>query len=253
MARLAILTEDFRLSFKLIEKLRSENLDFIVIDVNKLIPDDNIVWFSSPTEIVNFPSVGTPIPVEKNNIDEAILSAIFHLKRTAKPSSLVIGIDPGPYPGVAWIVDGAFNGVMQLTSVKDVIVKLQKLMSIAEFDKVTIRVGDGAPLIRDRIINDCIAENWVVEEVNETKTSIGLIRNKHSISALRIAANSGSKVWQMRELKPTDGEIKYIQTESRKRSNGEKTISRLTAVLVARGELSMEDAIARDRHHSSEE
>ena len=57
----------------------------------------------------------------------------------------------------------------------------------------------------------------------------------------------------MRELNPSDGEIKYIQTESRKRSNGEITISRLTAISVARGELSMEEAIARDRHHSSEE
>ena len=253
MVRLAIRTEDFRLSFKLIEKLRSENLEFEVIDVNKSIPNENIVWFSTPTEIVNFPSVGTPIPVENDNIDDAILAAIFQLKRSAKPSSLVIGIDPGPYPGVAWIVDGAFNGVMELTSVKEVVPKLQNLIRIAKFDTITIRVGDGAPLIRDRIINDCIAENWVVEQVNETKTSIGLIRNNHSISALRIAANSGDKVWQMRELNPSDGEIKYIQTESRKRSNGEITISRLTAISVARGELSMEEAIARDRHHSSEE
>ena len=57
----------------------------------------------------------------------------------------------------------------------------------------------------------------------------------------------------MRDVKPSDGEIKYIQTESRKRSNGEITISKNTAVLVARGDLSMEDAIAKNSHHSSEE
>ena len=85
---------------------------------------------------------------------------------------MIIGIDPGPYPGVAWMVDGAFNGVMELTSVDDVIPKLEKLIDIANFESVTvIRIGDGAPLIRDRIINDCIAENWIVEQVNETKTS----------------------------------------------------------------------------------
>ena len=138
------------------------------------------------------------------------------------------------------MVDGAFNGVMELTSVDEVIPKLEKLIDIAKFDSVVIRIGDGAPLIRDRIINDCIAENWVVEQVNETKTSIGLIRNNHSISALRIAANSGSKVWQTRDVNPSDGEIKYIQTESRKRSNGEITISKTTAISVAKGELSME-------------
>ena len=253
MARLAIRTEDFRLSFKLIEKLRSENLGFEVIDVKKSIPNDEIVWFSTPKEIVNFPSKGTPIPVENDNIDDAILSAIFQLKKSTIPISMVIGIDPGPYPGIAWIVDGAFNGVLELTSVEEVVPKVQKLIRIAKFASVTIRVGDGAPLIRDRIINDCIAENWVVEQVNESKTSVGLIRNNHSISALRIAANSGAKVWQMRELNPTNGEIKYIQTESRKLSNGEITISKPTAILVARGELSMEDAITRDRFYSSEE
>ncbi len=108
-------------------------------------------------------------------------------------------------------------------------------------------------MIRDRIINDCILQNWIVEQVNETKTSLGLIRNNHSISALRIAANSGTKVWQTRDLSPTDGEIKYIQTESRKRSNGEITISRSTAVLVALGEMSMDEAITTCRHYSSEE
>ena len=130
---------------------------------------------------------------------------------------------------------------------------LRKLIDIADFETVTVRIGDGAPLIRDRIINQCILQNWIVEQVNETKTSSGLIRNNHSISALRIAANSGTKVWQTRDLNPTDGEIKYIQTESRKLSNGKMTICRSTAVLVALGEMSMEEAITTRRHYSSEE
>ena len=253
MARLAIRTEDFRLSFKLIEKLRLRNLEFEVIDITKPIHNENIIWFSTPSEIVNHPTLGTPIPVEIDNIDDAILSAIFQLKPTGKSVSLIIGIDPGPYPGVAWIVDGAFNGIKELASVAELIPYLQKLIHIADFETVTVRIGDGAPLIRDRIINECILQNWIVEQVNETKTSSGLIRNNHSISALRIAANSGAKVWQTRDLNPTDGDIKYIQTESRKRSNGKMTISRSTAVLVALGEMSMEEAITTGRDYSSEE
>ena len=253
MARLAIRTEDFRLSFKLIEKLRLRNLEFEVIDITKPIHNENIIWFSTPSEIVNHPTIGTPIPVEIENIDDAILSAIFQLKPTGKSVSLIIGIDPGPYPGVAWIVDGAFNGIKELASVAELIPYLQKLIHIADFETVTVRIGDGAPLIRDRIINECILQNWIVEQVNETKTSSGLIRNNHSISALRIAANSGAKVWQTRDLNPTDGDIKYIQTESRKRSNGKMTISRSTAVLVALGEMSMEEAITTRRDYSSEE
>ena len=166
---------------------------------------------------------------------------------------MVIGIDPGPYPGIAWLVDGAFCGILELTSIQEIIPNLLKLRRIADFKDITIRVGDGAPLIRDRIINDCISRNWIVEQVDEKKTSSGLIRNNHSISALRIAANSGKKIWQLRNITPTEGDIKYIQTESRKRSKGEFTISKAVAILVAKGELSMEEALEQHGHSSSEE
>lgn len=252
MSRLAIRTEDFRLSFKLIEKLRLKSLDFEVIDVKKMVPSENIIWFSSPSEILGYPSIGTPIPVEVDNIDSAILSAIFQLKGSHASVSLVIGIDPGPYPGIAWLVDGAFCGILELTSIQDVIPNLLKLRGIADFEKITIRVGDGAPLIRDQIINDCISRNWVVEQVDEKKTSSGLIRNNHSISALRIAVNSGKQIWQLRNITPTEGDIKYIQTESRKRSKGEFTISKAVAILVAKGELSMEEALEQHNYSSSE-
>lgn len=253
MGRLAIRTDNFRLSYKLIEKLRAKSLDFEIIDVKDSVPHDDIVWFSAPSEIINFPSIGTPIPVELDTIDSAILSAIYQLKGSLASVSLIIGVDPGPYPGIAWLVDGAFCGIIQLTTIRELMPNLVKLRQIGNFDKIIIRVGDGAPLIRDRIINDCIANNWVVEQVDEKKTSSGLIRNNHSTSALRIAAQPGVKIWQQRDIKPTQGEIKYIQTESRKQSKGEITISRTAAILVAKGEISMDEALANPQAHSSVE
>ena len=76
MSRLAIRTENFRLSFKLIEKLRLKSLEFEVIDVNQAVPNENVIWVSSPSEILAFPSIGTPIPVEAENIDSAIKTLI---------------------------------------------------------------------------------------------------------------------------------------------------------------------------------
>ena len=107
--RLAIRTDNFRLSYKLIEKLRAKSLNFEILDINLPVPDDSIVWFSAPSEIIDFPSIGTPIPVEIETIDDAILSALHQIKGNNASISLIIGIDPGPYPGIAWIVDGAFQ------------------------------------------------------------------------------------------------------------------------------------------------
>ena len=234
MGRLVVRTDNFQLSFKLIEKLRAKSLDFMVIDIKKPVPSDNMRGFAAPSEIIKYPSVGKPIPVELSSIDSAILSAIYHLKGSQAAVSLVIGIDPGPYPGIAWLVDGAFCGIIQLTSIEELMPNLVKLRKIADFENVTIRVGDG-------------------EQVNEHKTSTGLIRNNHSTSALRIATQGGSKIWQLRDITPTQGEIKYIQGESRKQSKGEFTISRNAAILVAQGELTMAEALANAKHYSSEE
>lgn len=253
MGRLAVRTDNFRLSFKLIEKLRAKSLDFVVIDIKKPVPNEDIIWFASASEIIQYPSAGKPIPVEIDSIDTAILSAIYHLTGSQSSVSLIIGVDPGPYPGIAWLVDGAFCGIMQLTSIDELMPNLVKLRKIAAFDSITIKIGDGAPLIRDRIINDCVSNNWHIEQVNEHKTSSGLIRNNHSTSALRIATQSGIRIWQLRDIIPTQGEIKYIQAESRKQSMGEFTISRSAAILVAQGDLSMDDALANRSDYSSEE
>jgi len=253
MARLVIRTEDFQLSFKLIEALRSRNLKFEVIDSNTEIVNHSTIWFASPAEILEQPTVGRSIPVSLDSIESAVYSAIFLLRGIENSVFLTIGIDPGPYPGLAWLVDGAFIGVSQLASVAELAPAIEKLTQSLDFQTLLIRIGDGAPLIRDQIINDCLANNWIIEQVNESKTSSGLVRNNHAISALRIAANSGQRIWQQRELRPKHGDVKYIQTQSRKMSNGHITISKQLALLVAKGELTMQEAILEQSSYSSEE
>ena len=96
---------------------------------------------------------------------------------------------------------------------------------------------------RDRIINDCLTHQLDIEVVNEAKTSRGLLRHNHVISAIRIALISGERAWDFREVHPTEGEIREIQRQSRKKSNGRKTISSAIAHAVACGDLSLEEAL----------
>ncbi|DAC28044.1 MAG TPA: hypothetical protein D7H99_03435, partial [Candidatus Poseidoniales archaeon] len=105
MARLVIRTEDFQLSFKLIEALRSRNLKFEVIDSHTEIVNHSTIWFASPAEILEQPTVGRSIPVSLDSIESAVYSAIFLLRGIENSVFLTIGIDPGPYPGLAWLVD----------------------------------------------------------------------------------------------------------------------------------------------------
>ena len=116
-----------------------------------------------------------------------------------------------------------------------------------------IRIGDGDPLIRDRIVNICVTNNWNIEIVDERRTSRGLHRHNHSISALRISSMSGIRVWELRDIEPSSGQVKEIQRQSRKLSNGLFTISFEQARKVAKGYLSLQEIVSKINHSSSEE
>ena len=53
----------------------------------------------------------------------------------------------------------------------------------------------------------------------------------------------GIRIYSVRKLNPTEGELKEIQRQSRITSSGNLTISTELARRVACGELSLEDAI----------
>ncbi|MBT4924297.1 MAG: hypothetical protein HON16_00925 [Euryarchaeota archaeon] len=88
--------------------------------------------------------------------------------------------------------------------------------------------------------------------VDESKTSRGLLRHNHSISALRIASITGIRVWELRDINPLPGQIKEIQRQSRKFSKGKLTIPYEQAQLVAKGELSLSEAVGENSHSSEE-
>lgn len=88
-----------------------------------------------------------------------------------------------------------------------------------------------------------LANEYVVELVDERKTSRGLNRNQHSVSAIRIATLSGECVWEPVVMNPTEGELRELQRRSRIKSQGRVTISSEMARRVALGELTLIEAI----------
>ena len=253
MSRLVVRTEDFQLSYKIIQELRKRKLVFSVLEIGSSIPSNDTIWFAHIDEINSSNIVGRPIPTSSDTIEQSDDVAMYLLRGNSSPNLLVIGIDPGPKPGIAWLVDGAIIGISQFNFIDDIIPKIGLLIAASSCNETIIRIGNGAPLDRDRIANLCLEQNWNVEFVDERKTSTGLVRNDHSVSALRIASLSGSKIWQQIDIKPTAGEVKNIQNNSRIKSGGRLTIPRKYAHMVAIGELTLAQAIDNYLIYSSEE
>lgn len=245
VARLAIRTIDFKLAFRLMTELKRRGLRFILLEHDAVLPEADMIWFGGEIEVVKYRDEGQPVMTTPHSVKDAVDNAVRLMRGIKHVHQLSFGIDPGPRPGLAWLADGVVLGVAQLEHIENLAPQIIGISSALEFGQIVIRIGDGAPLNRDRIINDCLTHQLALEVVNEAKTSRGLLRHNHVISAIRIAMIPGERVWEFRELQPTEGEVREIQRQSRKKSNGRKTISSQMAYAVACGEMSLEEAIER--------
>ena len=225
------------------EALRKKGLPFTQLEIGQSLPSKDTIWFGSEEEVANAIGEGRGIACNIDCCESAVTQATILINGLSVIENISIGIDPGPRPGLAWLADGVLMGVAQLEGVDFVVDHVNSIIAAAEFKNITLRIGDGAPLLRDRIINKCLENQWNIEEVDEAKTSRGLLRHNHSTSAVRIALLRGKRVWQQRVLKPTAGQIRYIQNQSRTESSGAKTISKELAAKVGTGELMMPQAL----------
>ena len=243
MQKILVRTDDFQLAYRIMHMLRTRNIDVGQVSTEQPLPSKDSIWIGTVDEIASKSSEGRPIAADLESIDLAVESAIFALKGSSKTHRFTIGIDTGPRPGIAWFTDGVLIDTKQTESIEECIKMIAFLIEHHDFQHLLIRMGKGSPSHRNRLLNAMLKRGFVVELVDERKTSRGLNRNQHSVSAIRIATLSGERIWEVVELQPTEGEVKEIQRRSRIKSQGRVTISSDLARKVALGELTLTEAI----------
>jgi hypothetical protein len=65
---------------------------------------------------------------------------------------LVIGIDPGPNPGVATISDGRVLDSRNLYELEDVLKYVENVTQQCDYDRLKIKIGNGDRINREKII-----------------------------------------------------------------------------------------------------
>ncbi len=164
---------------------------------------------------------------------------------------IIIGIDPGKYPGVAVLGNNKTISVHHV-SVGDVCPLIKRIMREYNDKKLIVRIGHGARLIRSQLINGILDLGLPVEMVDETGTTPHLGKGVHGqvisdiIAAINIARIPGKNVGKQ-FIEPSHGEVRVIQEHSREYSNGRSTIPRLLARAVAKGELTLDEAMERHK------
>ncbi|CAI8330131.1 MAG: Uncharacterised protein [Candidatus Poseidoniaceae archaeon] len=241
--KILVRTDDFQLAYRTMHMLRSRNIDVEQVSLKQPLPSKDAIWIGTVDEIARKSFEGRPIAADLESMGLAVEAVIFALKGSFKTHRFTIGIDTGPRPGIAWFTDGVLIDTKQTESLEECIKTVDSLIEHHEFQHHLIRMGKGSPSHRNRLLNAMLRQGYVVEMVDERKTSRGLNRNQHSVSAIRIATLAGERIWEMVELQPTEGEVKELQRRSRIKSQGRVTISSELARKVALGELTLEEAI----------
>ncbi|MDG6221322.1 MAG: hypothetical protein QCI38_07750 [Candidatus Thermoplasmatota archaeon] len=245
MKIIAVVTEDFALYHSVVKALKEDRIPFITLGLEDLIPGNVGVAITSRAEedMVRH----KPLVVHQDSVWLTIDRALHFLTGKDKYDSLVFGIDPGPRPGFAVLGDGDLLKTAQIETPEDVAPAISNAMSAFPANRKRARIGHGDPVMRNRILNALSNLEIELEVVDESHTS-NRSKNPHVDAAVAIAMSSGVELHLppgSLPVEPTEGEVREIQRRSRIFSDGRCTISREDGRLVARGEMTMEEAVMR--------
>ena len=219
--------DDFALLNKVTRKIKDEKIK--LKHVNNPIKDKNIEVLISKKRIK-----GCKIPqIQPDNLDILELRIRCEIYGC---SELTIGIDPGGINGLSAIGSERILFVDSYKNVEDM-AEIIKSMNL-EIGIKAIKIGSGSPPERARIIDSLKEFSSRIQLVNEENSGSG----SHTEAATRIALRKG--ILEPKEnYVPKDGEIIWIQQESRRLSKGLVTINKELAFEILIGRISIEDAI----------
>ncbi len=239
---IVVATEDFELYHGVVNELRERGVEFTTQEpatsldraTNVVITGTDDAW---PDDI------GVELVRGRSDRPRQVVErALVALRGGGRT---IIGIDPGDRPGIAvcsgtMIVEAFHVPLAQAATAIET--------TLDEAIDPLVRIGDGARLKGARIIDDL--PDVPVELVDETGTTPALGSGARGMGDVLAAANIArieGKPIEEREIEPTAGEIAAIKRRSREQSGGDRTIDEVLARAVARGELTIAEALERHR------
>jgi len=244
MKKVGVLISDAKLLYELIEALKAEGIPFELMNPKTASKDIDVVLTTEKDRAGG--ARAKTIDCTLDSIHRCVKTAKAVLRIRGRIRSLVIGIDPGSSPGVAVLADQSVIDSAVVASPESVSTLVQDFTEVYPSDEVLVRIGNGDRTIRNRIFNSIWDLQLPIEIVDESNTTTASDQ-KDIDAAIEIALTPGYRPVKKQPVDPSDGEIADIQRKSRIGSNGELTISRSLAESVAKGELSMEGAIQRQK------
>jgi hypothetical protein len=242
MKVVAVITEDFRFFYGAVRCLKEKGQPFISQGFYDPLPLN--VEMVLTTEAERKRLRGKRV-IASDDPEEAVRTALALMQGTSY-NRVVVGVDPGPRPGMAVMGDGKVLHSDTLLSPEGVGPAVREFLSLIKTNELLIRVGHGDRTNRDRVVNSLWPITRNIEMVDETSTT-RRTGSPDADAAITIARMHGELIPFRPQVEPTPGELREVQRLSRIHSDGAVTISTALAGDVARGKLSLDEAVKRQK------
>lgn len=251
MKTLGILTADFSVYYDLVQAFRQRGIPFESLAPDRPVPLHVGVVVTSAAEaaLIEHPQVVAHDPATP---EETVAEALRLLHAPGPFRTCVIGVDPGERPGVAVVADGRVLRLAQARAPEAVHALVRTVIATLPAERFIVRVGNGAPTFRDRILQAIASVDATLELVDErrsTPVDHHGPAERDTVAATNIALTPGTPLARsdLRPARPTAGELRDIQRKSRLASEGMVTITRALARHVALGHMTIDEAVSRMR------
>ena len=182
MPRLGIYTYDFRFYHEAIEILKVLKIPFMSLERPDVAPPDVVAILSKPED-----AVVPDIKVAAADPLMAVRRSIPRLLDKAEFENLVIGIDPGPYPGIAVFGDGILIEAYECPTLDRVRGDIKSILLSYSYRNSVIKIGNGDMPNRKLIMDSIKGLGTRIFIVDEKNTSFPHKIHDNALSAARIA------------------------------------------------------------------
>ena len=226
--KIGILTKNFSKLNRITRKLK--NAEFNLKHLRKIPELDHEIDVLVTDEIVNnFPTPHV-IPGNLEILELKIRCAYYQKKK------VTVGIDPG---GITGLVASANRQLLYKREFDNINLMVEVIISIDnEIGLQNIKIGLGSPPIRSLIVNLLKNYKSIIQFIDERRTGSG----SHIEAAIRISSRE-PEITKPKNYSPKEGEIAWIQKQSRRKSKGLFTVNKELANKILLGEITMDLAI----------
>lgn len=183
MGRVGIFTLDFKFYHDIIADLRKWRIPFTSLENMNDIPSDVSVVLSSEKDEVFWDK-----QIKARDSTSGIRNSLPLLMNRDVFDEVIIGLDPGPYPGIAVVADNVLTEAYETPMIEMVRNEVIQIKESYRYRKISIKIGNGDKPHRDLIIHTLTDTGIDLRVVDERNTSMPHKLHNNALSAARIAS-----------------------------------------------------------------